>query len=122
MSVITVAFRVAKTVLRFSKRATDRGTKYNPSMRFAELFPPNYRPYVRDIVRGADIALSGGLIAEIIGTDLDGISQKQKYYKKRQARDNFQQSRYTGRYSSNYSTSRRRPTCKQEPRYRSRYR
>ncbi len=72
ITVINTAYKVYKIVKRFNARMKP----YGPYEQWSSRFPPNYRPYVRDVLKGADIAFSGGLISEAIHFGLDGFSSK----------------------------------------------
>ncbi len=92
MSLVAV-INLAQKVYRVTKRFSKVGTRYDPGSRFAEHFPPNYRPYAKLAYDGSQIAFSGGLIANAIEEFNYAIqpSKTTKYvaYKKRQARDNM---------------------------------
>ncbi len=72
IAVVTTAHKIYKIVKNFNARMKP----YGPYEQWSSKFPPNYRPYVRDVLKGADIAFSGGLISEAIHFGLDGFSAK----------------------------------------------
>ncbi len=122
MSILAV-IQLAKTVYRITKRVSTYATKYNPGARFAEHFPPNYRPYVKDIYRGTEIAFSGGLISDAIEMLNDGISPPAlRAPKKEQTRDYMEQPSSRFRNGKGYNTSYQRSrVSKREYCKRSRY-
>ncbi len=120
MSVIAIITKAQK-IYRLAKSFSGRTAKYDFGRRYAEHFPPNYRPYIRDAYRGAEIAFSGGLIADGLEYFSDAIQTRPKASsKERQARD-YMVKPYSGRrhggYNSSYWT--RRCKCKQKYRKRS---
>ncbi len=116
LPIINVISQIPR-IYRLAKRFADRATQYNPYNRYAEHFPPHYRPYVKDIVRGADIAFSGGLISEVIN-QIGGNGQKSSKSPsnyKRQKRNYMEQSKSKRQYKTGYcppfssSAKRRKP-------------
>ncbi len=116
MSVITVvniAHKIYKISKGFGKRAIS-GQQYD---RIVTQFPPNYRPYVRDVLRGADVAFSGGLIVEALDLLGNGLSPsiQPPSNKIRQTRNNVVKPgtgrfRYS-KYTSKYCRPKRRQEC-----------
>ncbi len=74
ISIVQQAYKIYRIANRFAKRTTRGG----PGYRFAEHFPPNIRPYARDVYRGSEIAFSGGLIAESLEYFSDALQEKPK--------------------------------------------
>ncbi len=101
MSVIAV-IDTARRVYRITKSFTKRAASENPYSRYAEHFPPNYRPYIKDTLRGIDVAFSGGLISEAIRSGIDAlpISTKKSTNKFDQTRNKFKSAsrRFVSRY------------------------
>ncbi len=111
VAIVTTANRIYKVARQFSNRAT----QYNPYSRFTEHFPPNYRPYIKDIMRGADIAFSGGLITEAIDYGMNAIPKKspKSPYQNRQTRDYMEQFSTGRKYGKNRYNRPRRCKCRQ---------
>ncbi len=88
--VISAAIRVATIAKRFAGYAKPIATGDS----FVSRFPPNYRGSVRTIMKGSEIAFTGGLVADFInqltGTGTTGENGKiQPIYK--QKTDKFSQ-------------------------------
>ena len=103
MGILTVIQTAAK-IYKVAKRIRAG----SPAEKFVGKFPPHYRPYIRDVLRGADIAFSGGLIVEGLDFMMDAVPPfKQTPDKFRKTRDNVvfpsrRISRFYGRPSSRY--------------------
>ncbi len=72
ITVVTTAHKIYKIVKNFNARMKP----YGPYEQWSSKFPPNYRPYVKDVLKGADIAFSGGLISEAIHFGLDALPKQ----------------------------------------------
>ncbi len=107
IAVVTTAHKIYKIVKNFNTRMKP----YGPYEQWSSKFPPNYRPYVKDALRGADIAFSGGLISEAIHFGLDALPVKTNN-QKGQTRDNMEQ---FGTRRFKYSSYKSRKRC--IPRY-----
>ncbi len=75
LSVIVIA-NTAYRIYKAARTIAKKGIKGNQYDQYASHFPPGYRPYVKDILRGTDIAFSGGLISEAIHFGFDAIPKK----------------------------------------------
>ncbi len=115
MSVITI-INVANKIYRITKGFTKRTTTGQQYDRIVTQFPPNYRPYVRDVLRGADVAFSGGLIVEALDLLGNGLSPSVQPPSNqiRQTRSDLVKSR-TGRFRySKYTPKYCRPKRRQK--------
>ncbi len=120
MSIIAIADKVYK-IYKITKRFTKRNLVDPPGYRrIVEQFPPGYRPYVKDVLRGSDIAFSGGLISQVLQQINDGISPEiTSTNNNEQARNNLDKSQFKSKYNS-YSRSRKRQkACRCKRFYRS---
>ncbi len=98
-----IVYKVAKGTLAFGSGATS----------IVSRFPPNFRPYIKDVIKGANIVTAGGLISDIIHSEWEeyGTIQKikrpkaDKFQKKYQPKDSYN---HSGRYGYNAYNKRRK--------------
>jgi len=89
LKLIPVISRYAKNAHRFSTGETT----------FVSRFPPAYRPYVKDVIKGFATVSTGGVISDILQADYNGQVQK----KVPRQSDKFKKGYSPGR--SNYRSS-----------------
>ncbi len=121
MSVIT-GIRIG---LKIAKRIDRRYRYLDPTNKFIQKYvPPGYRARAFQAKRIADVAIGGGLIYDLLSSELDRFGQKPiRTNPIRQTRDHMEQSRTGRRYSKDkYPSQYCGPTKRKEFRYRSRYR
>ncbi len=114
MVIVKTAIEIAKIAFRVAKRG-NRFTSGEST--FIKRFPPNYRPYVKDVLTGAGIVIHGGLVADILKsefmpeTDI-GIPAKsqtykfnKKYYPNRRRYSRSRNKRYSNSFGSRQSSA-----------------
>ncbi len=95
-----IIYKYAKGVGKFTSGETS----------IVSRFPPNYRPYIKEIIKGANIVTAGGIISDIIHDEWNGFSPQKQLPK----RDTFSQKRSTrrgynfGRSNRHYKYCKRR--------------
>ncbi len=68
MTLLKAAIEIGKIAFRYGKSA---GKFTSGETTFVTRFPPPYRPYIRDVLKGAQTVFTGGLIADIIQNELN---------------------------------------------------
>ncbi len=113
MALLKVAIEVAKLGYRFA-RSTGRFTSGETT--FLTRFPKNYRPYVKDVIRGAGIVTYGGLISDALSGLDNGISPTAKPTSNNFRKKHYGIQRYRSKRNqygiSKYDRSRRSRKCR----------
>ncbi len=108
MSILKIAIEVAKFAIR---HGTTAGRIATGEATFLSRFPPNVRPFAKDVFRGISIVTTGGIVSDLIkdyissgGQATNGVSSPKngsQTYKQNKARSR-QSIRYRNRFSSKY--------------------
>ncbi len=103
--VLGAAIKIGQVIIKlakFNRRFTRGGTA------IVQRFPPSARPYIRDIIKGANIVSAGGIISDLIQQEWNEFSPPKikrppsdKFQKKYQSTSGYNSSRRNGYVSYN---------------------
>ncbi len=111
MAVLSAAIKIGNIIVKYGGKANIGATN-----RIVQTFPPNLRPYVRDVLKGANTVTVGGVISDILQAEWNEYAEIPKAPKP--TSNQFQQERgkrpqYSGRsgYGYNRFRSSSRRSC-----------
>ncbi len=100
-----VIYKLARGAGRFTSGETSILTR----------FPPNYRPYIKEIIKGANIVTAGGIISDVLQQEWNELQtpKRPKFTpgKFTQKRSQYSEYNRSKRYSSNNYRRHKRQSC-----------
>ncbi len=112
MVAIGAAIKIGQIIIRFAKGA---GRFTSGETTILSRFPPNYRPGIKQIIKGANIVTAGGLIADVLQSEWNEYGSIPQVPKKPFSYKQSKEYRSVGKYSSRGRNGYVQRRCK--PRY-----
>ncbi len=106
------AIKIGQTIYRLAKGV---GRFTSGETAILSRFPPNYRPYIKQIIKGANIVTAGGIISDVLQQDYNEYATTPRIPRKY---NQFQQkyspgrSDYSGRWKRQFYDKQRRRYCR----------